>query len=276
MKNIAQWRDLKNCRLLLNFHFLILFRRSFHVYENRIWLGFGNAKLPRVERGEAVDSVSVAKRYCMSVVLASFAIPLWGTPQAKALMEDKHVPNDVLSYVLLFFFYFVNYFVIVFFNSALIACVIHRFRGGTPSISLGCKSPLPERRRLPAGPWSAPRSAWCLGSSSPDRKRLEQLVAGLLGMAWAIVTYLVVPVLVMEKAEPNRSGQTLDRLAEKDLGRGAKRAHQHRGDLLRGLPCGIGSIGYCVGLGVYGVSAGHVILGGIALTVAVVILIPSP
>ena len=41
---------------------------------------------------------------CM-FVLAAFAIPLWGTPQAQVIFQQRHIPNDPLSYVLLFLFY---------------------------------------------------------------------------------------------------------------------------------------------------------------------------
>src|SRR5258706_5374895 len=41
---------------------------------------------------------------------------------------------DALYWVGLFIYYFVNYFIIVFFNCALVACAMIRFRGGDPTV----------------------------------------------------------------------------------------------------------------------------------------------
>ncbi len=154
---------------------------------------------------------------CM-VVLASFAIPLWGTPQFKALMEDRHVPNDVLSYVLLFVFYFMNYFVIVFFNSALVACVVHRFRGGTPSISFGLQVAVARAPQIAGWALVSATVGLVLKIIESRSEKVGELVAGLLGMAWAIVTYLVVPVLVVEKAGPIEAVKRSTALLKKTWG----------------------------------------------------------
>src|SRR5437762_4363831 len=60
------------------------------------------------------------------IVLASFAIPLAVARPAflAAFFDEQAVPNQtpVWFWVVLFAFYFVNYFVIYFFNSALVYC----------------------------------------------------------------------------------------------------------------------------------------------------------
>jgi hypothetical protein len=207
------------------------------------------------------------------VVLASFAVPLWGTPQFRAVVEDGQVPNDVLSYVLLFVFYFINYFVIVFFNSALIACVVHRFRGGTPSISFGLGVAM---LRLPQ------IAGWALVSATVGlvlkiiesrSEKVGQIVAGLLGMAWGIVTYFVVPVLVVEKAGPIEAVKRSTAILKKTWGESLS-ANFSLGMiffvvfLLAFIPLAL-----VVMLGVYCLSVGQVVLGGLALTSAVLIFI---
>ncbi|MGE0376471.1 MAG: DUF6159 family protein [Planctomycetaceae bacterium] len=136
------------------------------------------------------------------LVLASFAVPLWNSPYAAAVMNDGEPPQDALAYVILFAFYFVNYFVIVFFNTALVACAIIRFRGGDPTVSDGLQA---ASSRLPQ------ILAWALVSATVGMilkviesrsEKVGQIVAGLLGGAWSIATYFVVPVLVVEKADP--------------------------------------------------------------------------
>ena len=113
----------------------------------------------------------------------------------------------------MFLFYFLNYFVVVFFNSALIACAIKRFYGGTPTIGEGLKASM---SRLPQ------IAGWALVSASVGlvlrviesrSERFGAIVSSLLGMAWAALTYFVVPVLVVEKVGPitavKRSGTIL-------------------------------------------------------------------
>ena len=65
---------------------------------------------------------------CLAV-MASFALPLWDSEYLQTVLEDQQAPADPLAYVILFACYFANYFVIVFFNAALIACAIIRFHG---------------------------------------------------------------------------------------------------------------------------------------------------
>jgi hypothetical protein len=136
------------------------------------------------------------------LVLASFAVPLWNSDYFQAVMDEEAAPQDPLAYVILFAFYFANYFVIVFFNSALVACAIIRFKGGDPMLADGFRA---ASARLPQ------IVAWALVSATVGlilrviesrSERFGQIVAGLLGMAWSAVTYFVVPVIVIEKTGP--------------------------------------------------------------------------
>lgn len=136
------------------------------------------------------------------LVLGSFALPLWGSDYFRLVLQERQAPQDVLAYVILFAFYFVNYFVIVFFNTALMACAIIRFRGGDPVLSDGLKA---AGARLPQ------IAAWALASATVGlllrviesrSGKIGQFVTALLGGAWSIATYFVVPVLVIEKANP--------------------------------------------------------------------------
>lgn len=137
------------------------------------------------------------------LVLASFAAPLYGTGYLETVMNERaDAGQDPIAWVILFAFYFVNYFVIVFFNTALIACAIIRFRGGDPTVADGLRA---AGNRLPQ------IAAWALVSATVGiilkaiegrSERAGQFAAALLGGAWSIATYFVVPVLVVEKVDP--------------------------------------------------------------------------
>jgi hypothetical protein len=140
------------------------------------------------------------------IVLASFAIPLAITKPAflLAFLDERAVGKDVPPWfwAVLFAFYFVNYFVIYFFNSALIICALSHFRGEPLTAMQGIQA---TTRRLPE------LLAWSLVAASVGlilkmienaHERAGAFIAGLLGGAWSLVTYFVVPVLVVEGVGP--------------------------------------------------------------------------
>lgn len=135
------------------------------------------------------------------IVLASFAVPLWSTGYLQTVMEEQARDNP-LGWVILFAFYFVNYFVIVFFNSALIGCAIIRFKGGDPTLADGFHAALARLPQIFAWALVSATVGVILRMIESRSERVGQVVAGLLGMGWSVVTYFVVPVIVIEKAGP--------------------------------------------------------------------------
>jgi len=136
------------------------------------------------------------------LVLASFAVPLWGSGYADALLEEGQAPESPWAYVILFAFYFANYFVITFFNSALVACAMIRFRGGDPTLSDGFRAAFDRLPQILA--WAAVSATVgvILRLIESRSERAGQFAAALLGAAWSIATYFVVPILVVERTGP--------------------------------------------------------------------------
>ena len=136
------------------------------------------------------------------IVLASFVFPLWMSGQIEAWANEGDAANNPLVYVVSFAFYFVNYFVIIFFNSALVACAVIRFKGGNPTLVDGLSA---AANRLPQ------IAGWALVSATvglllriiAERSgKLGEIISAILGTAWSVGTYFVVPVLVVERANP--------------------------------------------------------------------------
>ena len=136
------------------------------------------------------------------LVLASFAAPMWATGYFDAALDEAQLPNNPVAYLVAFAYYFVNYFVIVYFNAALISCAIIRFHGDDPTVTDGLRA---ANARLPqiAG-WAAVSATvgLILKIIESRSEKVGQIVAGLLGGAWSIATYFVVPVLVVERVGP--------------------------------------------------------------------------
>jgi hypothetical protein len=139
---------------------------------------------------------------CCLVVLASFAVPMWLTGAWEPPKHDATQLQQILYYGTVFLFYLVNYFVITFFNTAIISCAVLRMVGGEPTVGDGFRE---AASRLPQ------IAGWALVSATvglilriiEDRsEKIGRIVAGLLGMAWTVVTYLVVPIIVVERKGP--------------------------------------------------------------------------
>jgi hypothetical protein len=139
---------------------------------------------------------------CCLLVLATFAIPFAIKPELVNLMWGKEGVNPPWwAYPLAFAYYFCNYFVIVFCNSALVSCALIRFNGGEPTLGDGLRA---AWNRLPQiAAWAAVAATVGMILKALERRgTIGEIVSSLLGMAWSIVTFFVVPVLVVEKLGP--------------------------------------------------------------------------
>jgi hypothetical protein len=138
---------------------------------------------------------------CLAV-MASFAVPLWMSGAVEHL--DKNGRPDIgwAGYALLFAFYFANYFVIVFFNSALVACAVIRFDGGDPVPGDGIRVAMARLPQIIGWALVAASVGVILKAIESRSNKFGAFISSILGMAWSIVTYFVVPVIVVEKAGP--------------------------------------------------------------------------
>tara|TARA_R110002111_G_scaffold234274_3_gene295301 strand:+ start:20142 stop:20990 length:849 start_codon:yes stop_codon:yes gene_type:complete len=136
------------------------------------------------------------------LVLASFAAPLWNSKYANVVMNDQQLPQDPVAYIILFAFYFVNFFVIIFFNSALMACAIIRLKGGNPTVGDGFRAAMNRLPQIVGWALVSATVGFILKLIESRSEKIGQIVAGLLGMAWSITTYFVIPVLVVEQKNP--------------------------------------------------------------------------
>jgi hypothetical protein len=137
------------------------------------------------------------------LVLASFAVPLFLSGALDSIEGDpENATQNVLMWLVLFAFYFVNYFIITFFNSALVGCAVIRLKGGDPTVADGFHSALPRLPQIASWALVAATVGVLLKVIESRSERVGQIVAGLLGMAWSITTFFVVPVLVIEGLGP--------------------------------------------------------------------------
>jgi len=109
--------------------------------------------------------------------------------------------NEVLGYVLLFLFYLVQYTVITFANAALVGAALIRLRGGNPTLGDGFQIAFSRLGTIVGYALIAATIGMILQALS-RRGTLGDIVRSLIGLAWNLATYLVVPVLVVEDVGP--------------------------------------------------------------------------
>lgn len=112
----------------------------------------------------------------------------------------------VFGYVVLFLFYLVQYFVVYFNSTALVGAAMIRLRGGDPTVKDGFQIAL--SRILPIAGWSLVSATVGLLlnmlSRNSEKKGggVRSIVSSLLGAAWNVITFLVVPVIAVEGVGP--------------------------------------------------------------------------
>jgi len=139
------------------------------------------------------------------IVLASFAIPLatlvdWNGVQQQ--MDNNKGKPPVWVYPVTFAFYFCTYFVIIFCNSALTSCAIMRFNGQDPTLGDGFRMACARLPQIFAWSLVSATVGLLLKLIENAHEKVGYYVSLILGTAWSIMTYFVVPVLVVEKVGP--------------------------------------------------------------------------
>jgi hypothetical protein len=129
-------------------------------------------------------------------IAAMYFLPLFHMGVLEQYKAYRTVDSTV--YAWLFLWYCTNYFVMIFFNCALAACAQIRFGGGEPTLGAG----------LAQAGWKIPSILmWAVVASTvgiilhaiEERSSwLGKIVSAVIGIAWAMATYLIVPVLIFE------------------------------------------------------------------------------
>lgn len=127
------------------------------------------------------------------LVAASFLTPILLSGDASGL-ED---PGPI-GYALLFVAYVALAFVTIFFNAALVHAANERLDGGDPTIGSAIRGATMRAGRIL--PWAIVSATVSIILRAIEERAgvLGRIVSGLAGVAWSLVTFLVIPVLVIE------------------------------------------------------------------------------
>jgi len=138
------------------------------------------------------------------VVMASFAVPAWfsleetRTVAYEGATATTSMSPTIATYLIGAAFYFVTAFVVIFFNAALVVGANERFEGGNPTLGSAIAG---ARSRLGLIlQWAAVSATVSMVIRQVQERGglFGRIIGGLIGFAWAVVTFLVLPMLVIE------------------------------------------------------------------------------
>jgi len=133
------------------------------------------------------------------IVSISFFIPFMAVGGISSAQDGQ---MNIASYVVAFLFYVVSYTVTFFFQTALVGAAMIRLDGGDPSIGDGFRIAFSRLPKIIVYAVIAATVGMILRWISERAGIVGQIVGGILGFAWSVATFLVVPVLVVENVGP--------------------------------------------------------------------------
>ena len=132
------------------------------------------------------------------MVAATFLVPIFFTSRTTDAYGNGTSSLGPLQYILFFGMYGVLAYITVFFRTALLCGADERMKGGNPTLSSALSGA--GRHAGKILPWvivSATVSVILRGIEQRSGL-LGRIIIGFVGMAWTVVTFLVLPILVFE------------------------------------------------------------------------------
>ena len=191
------------------------------------------------------------------IVSVIFFIPIAMTGIFTGVLAEQ---LSFLMVVPFFIFYVAQYTMIFFANTALVGAALIRLRGGDPTLQDGFRIASSRFLSILGYALIAATVGMILKAISERSKGLGSIVISLIGMAWNIGTYLVVPILAVEEVGPIDAIKRSVELLKKTWG------EQIAGNLSLGAVTGL----FAFGLIMLGMAIG---IGGMLLQLPVALII---
>ena len=173
-------------------------------FQNSLALFKASAQVLRTDKQLVI--FPLVSMLAMFLVIISFAVPALLTVYFTGGFEDHPRNTPMAAQIglaaLTFGFYLVQYFVIIFSNVALVGAVMIRLKGGTPTLRDGFNVAASRTGAIFGYSVICATVGVILKYISEETGIIGSLISRIIGTAWSVATYLVAPVLVMEKVGP--------------------------------------------------------------------------
>ena len=135
------------------------------------------------------------------MVMACFALPVFGLAAIDGITRPDGSTSP-LAYAIAFLFYVTQYFVIFFFNTALVGAALMRLDGGSPTFKDGLRIASSKFVAILGYAIIAATVGMILRAIQERVGIIGKIVVGIIGIGWSLATYLVVPVLAARDVGP--------------------------------------------------------------------------
>ncbi len=168
---------------------------------------------------------------------------------------------DAIGYVIAAVAYVVFAFITVYFQSALVAGANERLEGGDATVGKSLGAAGGKLHRIL--PWALVTATVSFIISQIERQGwIGQIVGNLLGMAWNVLTFLTIPIIMLEDVGPIAALKRSGALFKKTWGENLV------------AQAGFGLFGFllflpAIAVGALGIATGNDVVAGVAIGIAV-------
>lgn len=135
-------------------------------------------------------------------VIAGGAAASWPEIHSAALNGAHWQPTQQILWPAVFAFYLVNYIVIVFFNVALVSAASERLAGRPATLRDGLNKAWERKGKILEWALLAATVGIILKAIEQRSGLIGKLIVKLIGVAWALASYFVAPILAFEGLGP--------------------------------------------------------------------------
>jgi len=148
-----------------------------------------------------------------ALITLSFFVPVFYSGQLDLVSPENN--NEAFIYSLVFFFYLINFFIINFFNTAIVATVEIRMSGGDPKFMDGINIAFSKIHLIFGWSLVAATVGFVIRMLEERVGWLGKILLAIIGTAWTMASAFVIPIMVAENRGPvdslKRSAQLLKR-----------------------------------------------------------------
>lgn len=129
------------------------------------------------------------------IITISFLIPAFVIESGLNIRTN----DNPLFYIGIFLFYLVTYFVVIFFNSGLVACAHIRLTGGDPTFSQGIQIAAKHIKNIFFWALISATIGLILQILRGNRNNvITNIITSMIGVAWNLLTFFVIPIMIIE------------------------------------------------------------------------------
>ena len=161
-------------------------------------LQLAKASFAVVRADKELMLLPVMSVFALIVIVLSLAVPV----AVLGGFSTEAAESQPIAMLGALIFYVVTYFVALFFNAALVGAAMIRMDGGNPTLGDGLRIAWARKGRILGYAVIAATVGLILRAIEERVGWLGALVVKLIGAAWAVATFLVVPVLVTRDVGP--------------------------------------------------------------------------